>query len=183
MSARIGIRELHDALAAMIRRVRDGETLEITHEGEALAILAPVRRDPVADLLAGSDLTAPDPAYRSASALSSAGRRHRLPGDRRRPGVPIVDRRPGASRSWVWERVTERSRKPLGAGRSLVGSNPTPSAFDVEMAARGPIPIGDGECIGRWRSLSEVPQWRVSRRSAGTSRSHVDRAVAALAWR
>ena len=36
--SRIGIRELRDTLTATIRRVRSGETLEVTHDGEPVAI-------------------------------------------------------------------------------------------------------------------------------------------------
>jgi prevent-host-death family protein len=59
MRARIGIRELRDTLTATIRRVRQGETLEITHDGEPVAILAPVRRDRIERLVSGGDVTAP----------------------------------------------------------------------------------------------------------------------------
>lgn len=61
MRSRIGIRELRDTLTATIRRVRNGETLEVTHDGEPVAILAPVRRDRVQRLLAGADVSAPTP--------------------------------------------------------------------------------------------------------------------------
>lgn len=57
MRSRIGIRELRDTLTATIRRVRDGETLEITHDGEPVAVLAPVRGDRIQRLLAGPDVT------------------------------------------------------------------------------------------------------------------------------
>ncbi len=45
MSERIGIRELRDHLTAVIRRVRNGETLEVTHDGEPVALLSPVPLD------------------------------------------------------------------------------------------------------------------------------------------
>ena len=54
--ARIGIRELRDTLTATIRRVRNGETLEVTHDGVPVAVLAPVRGDRVEQLLAGGDV-------------------------------------------------------------------------------------------------------------------------------
>jgi antitoxin (DNA-binding transcriptional repressor) of toxin-antitoxin stability system len=41
---RIGIRELRDTLTATIRRVRAGETFEVTHDGVPVALLAPVPR-------------------------------------------------------------------------------------------------------------------------------------------
>lgn len=61
MRARIGIRELRDTLTATIRRVRNGETLEVTHDGVPVAVLAPVRGDRVERLIAGGDVTAPTP--------------------------------------------------------------------------------------------------------------------------
>jgi prevent-host-death family protein len=42
---RIGIRELRDHLTSTIRRVRNGETLEITHDGEPVALLSPIPHD------------------------------------------------------------------------------------------------------------------------------------------
>jgi prevent-host-death family protein len=61
MRSRIGIRELRDTLTATIRRVRNGETLEVTHDGEPVAILTPVRGDRIQRLVAGGDVTAPSP--------------------------------------------------------------------------------------------------------------------------
>ena len=61
MRSRIGIRELRDTLTATIRRVRNGETLEVTHDGVPVAVLAPVRGDWVDQLVAGGDVTAPVP--------------------------------------------------------------------------------------------------------------------------
>ncbi len=59
MRPRIGIRELRDTLAASIRRVRNGETLEVTHDGVPVAILAPVPQDRFLRLVAGGDVTPP----------------------------------------------------------------------------------------------------------------------------
>ena len=42
---RIGIRELRDNLTATIRRVRAGEAFEVTHDGEPVALLAPLPSD------------------------------------------------------------------------------------------------------------------------------------------
>lgn len=61
MRSQIGIRELRDTLTATIRRVRNGATLEVTHDGEPVAILAPVRGDRIERLIAGADVTAPTP--------------------------------------------------------------------------------------------------------------------------
>jgi prevent-host-death family protein len=40
---RMGIRELRDNLTAAVRRVRAGETIEVTHDGTPVAVLAPIR--------------------------------------------------------------------------------------------------------------------------------------------
>jgi len=51
--ASMGIRELRDNLTAAVRRVRAGETIEVTHDGEPVAVLAPVhRRSRLDDLIA-----------------------------------------------------------------------------------------------------------------------------------
>lgn len=71
MASRIGIRELRDTLTAAIRRVRAGETFEITHDGVPVAVLAPLPRDRVARLLAAGDVTAP-------AAIERPVRRHRV---------------------------------------------------------------------------------------------------------
>jgi len=57
MAAQIGIRELRDNLTATIRRVRAGETIEITHHRERVAVLAPARRDRIDRLQQASDIT------------------------------------------------------------------------------------------------------------------------------
>ena len=57
MPEQIGIRELRDRLTATIRRVRDGETIEITHHHRPVAVLAPVRADRIGRLLEASDIT------------------------------------------------------------------------------------------------------------------------------
>ena len=58
MSAQIGIRELRDNLTATIRRVRAGETIEITHHRERVAVLTPARSDRIDQLHDASDITA-----------------------------------------------------------------------------------------------------------------------------
>jgi antitoxin (DNA-binding transcriptional repressor) of toxin-antitoxin stability system len=50
MVEQIGIRQLRDHLTATIRRVRGGEILEITHDGEPVALLSPLPRDRLARL-------------------------------------------------------------------------------------------------------------------------------------
>jgi antitoxin (DNA-binding transcriptional repressor) of toxin-antitoxin stability system len=64
MAERIGIRELRDTLTASIRRVRNGETLEVTHDGEPVAILSPVPRGRLQRLLAAGGVSAPQPLDR-----------------------------------------------------------------------------------------------------------------------
>ena len=51
MATRIGIRELRDTLTTAIRRVRAGETFEVTHDGEPVALLAPIPDDRVERLI------------------------------------------------------------------------------------------------------------------------------------
>ena len=50
MAGRIGIRQLRDHLTSTIRRVRDGETFEITHDGQPVALLSPLPADRLARL-------------------------------------------------------------------------------------------------------------------------------------
>jgi antitoxin (DNA-binding transcriptional repressor) of toxin-antitoxin stability system len=59
MRTRIGIRELRDTLTATIRRVRQGETLEITHDGVPVAILSPMPADRLQRLVAAGDAIPP----------------------------------------------------------------------------------------------------------------------------
>ena len=61
MRERIGIRELRDTLTGTIRRVRNGETLEVTHDGVPVAILSPMPSDRIQRLVAGGDVTPPSP--------------------------------------------------------------------------------------------------------------------------
>ncbi len=57
MSEQIGIRELRDNLTATIRRVRAGETIEITHHRERVAVLAPAPVNRIDRLHEASDIT------------------------------------------------------------------------------------------------------------------------------
>ncbi len=54
---RIGIRELRDNLTSTIRRVRAGEAFEVTHDGEPVAILTPVKRSRLEELIAAGQVT------------------------------------------------------------------------------------------------------------------------------
>ena len=59
MTERVGIRELRDTLTSTLRRVRNGETLEVTHDGVPVALLAPIPPDPVQRLIAEGAATPP----------------------------------------------------------------------------------------------------------------------------
>ena len=59
MTNRMGIRELRDTLTATIRRVRAGETIEVTHDGEPVALLTPYPRTRVEQLIASGRATPP----------------------------------------------------------------------------------------------------------------------------
>ena len=54
--ATMGIRELRDSLTAAIRRVRMGETIEVTHRGATVALLAPVPADRIDRLVASGEV-------------------------------------------------------------------------------------------------------------------------------
>jgi antitoxin (DNA-binding transcriptional repressor) of toxin-antitoxin stability system len=64
MSQRIGIRELRDSLTATIRRVRAGESFEVTHDGTPVALLTPLPSGRLARLLARGDVAPPRPLDR-----------------------------------------------------------------------------------------------------------------------
>ena len=64
MSQRIGIRELRDSLTATIRRVRAGESFEVTHDGTPIALLIPLPSGRLARLLARGDVAPPRPLDR-----------------------------------------------------------------------------------------------------------------------
>lgn len=48
----MGIRELRDTLTHAIRRVRAGETIEVTHDGKPVAVISPFRRSRLDQLIA-----------------------------------------------------------------------------------------------------------------------------------
>lgn len=56
--ASVGIRELRQRASELIRRVEDGEHIEITDRGRAVAVLAPLPDDPIERLRATGNLTA-----------------------------------------------------------------------------------------------------------------------------
>jgi prevent-host-death family protein len=44
MAHRVGVRKLRDRLSEYLRRVRDGECLEVTDHGEPIALITPARK-------------------------------------------------------------------------------------------------------------------------------------------
>lgn len=56
---RMGIRQLRDTLTKTIREVRGGESIEITHDGEPVALLTPVVQGSVERLVASGAATWP----------------------------------------------------------------------------------------------------------------------------
>jgi prevent-host-death family protein len=61
MVTRMGIRELRDTLTQTIRRVRAGETVEVTHDGEPVAMIVPHTPERIASLVAAGLLSPADP--------------------------------------------------------------------------------------------------------------------------
>jgi prevent-host-death family protein len=53
----MGIRELRDTLTQTIRRVRNGESIEITHDGVPVARIVPHQEDRLAQLIAEGKVT------------------------------------------------------------------------------------------------------------------------------
>jgi prevent-host-death family protein len=49
---RIGIRELRDTLTQTVRRVRNGESIAVTHDGKPVAMIVPYPEDRVSQLIA-----------------------------------------------------------------------------------------------------------------------------------
>lgn len=58
--ASVGIRELRQRASELVRRVENGESIEITDRGRPVAVLAPLPEDPVERLRAAGDLQASD---------------------------------------------------------------------------------------------------------------------------
>jgi antitoxin (DNA-binding transcriptional repressor) of toxin-antitoxin stability system len=56
---RMGIRELRDTLPAAIRRVRGGETIEVTHDGVPVALITPMPESRLDRLIAAGVVTPP----------------------------------------------------------------------------------------------------------------------------
>jgi prevent-host-death family protein len=56
----VGVRELRQRASELLRRVEDGESIEITDRGRPVALLAPLPADPVERLIATGDLQPAD---------------------------------------------------------------------------------------------------------------------------
>ena len=54
----VGVRELRQRASELLRRVEDGESIEITDRGRPVAVLGPLPEDPVERLRASGDLQA-----------------------------------------------------------------------------------------------------------------------------
>jgi prevent-host-death family protein len=54
--ASVGVRELRQRASELLRRVEQGETIEITDRGRAVAMLTPLPEDPLVRLRASGDL-------------------------------------------------------------------------------------------------------------------------------
>ncbi len=70
---RMGIRELRDNLTKTIRRVRAGESIEITHDGEPVAVLSPLKRDRLEQLIASGEVTSGQAVDRPLIPLPATG--------------------------------------------------------------------------------------------------------------
>jgi prevent-host-death family protein len=56
----VGIRELRQRASELLRRVEEGESIEITDRGRPVALLTPLPEDPLARLKASGDLAEND---------------------------------------------------------------------------------------------------------------------------
>ena len=71
MGTRMGIRELRDTLTQTMRRVRAGETIEVTNDGEPVAVITPYRRSRLEQLIAEGKAT-PGRPFRAPERLHDA---------------------------------------------------------------------------------------------------------------
>lgn len=55
----MGIRELRDTLTQTIRRVRNGESVAVTHDGKPVALIVPYPEDRIAQLAAEGKVRLP----------------------------------------------------------------------------------------------------------------------------
>jgi prevent-host-death family protein len=56
MEDRVGIRELRAQLTQAIRRVREGRTITVTHDGDPVARIIPIPADPLDDMYARGEI-------------------------------------------------------------------------------------------------------------------------------
>jgi prevent-host-death family protein len=54
--ASVGVRELRQRASELLRRVEEGESIQITDRGRPVAVLAPLPEDPLERLRASGDL-------------------------------------------------------------------------------------------------------------------------------
>ena len=80
--ARVGVRELRQNLSVYLRRVKDGEVLEVTERGETVAELAPIRKRPPSIL---------DQMLADGRARAAKGSHRDLPPPPRIPGRPLSE--------------------------------------------------------------------------------------------
>jgi prevent-host-death family protein len=64
MATRMGVRQLRDTLTATIRRVQQGETIEVTHHGSPVAVLSPLPADRIERLVASGEVSRGEPLDR-----------------------------------------------------------------------------------------------------------------------
>jgi len=55
----VGVRELRQRASELLRRVEDGESVQITDRGRPVALLGPLPDDPLERLRAAGELTSP----------------------------------------------------------------------------------------------------------------------------
>jgi prevent-host-death family protein len=72
MATRMGIRELRDTLTRTLRRVQAGETIEVTNDGEPVAVIVPYRRSKLDQLIAEGKATPGRRPFRVPSRLYEA---------------------------------------------------------------------------------------------------------------
>jgi prevent-host-death family protein len=72
---RIGIRELRDTLTQTIRRVRNGESIAVTHDGKPVALIVPYPEDRISQLIAEGKVRPPlrTPTYPLPEPLEQTG--------------------------------------------------------------------------------------------------------------
>jgi len=73
MATQVGIRELRDNLTTLMRRVRDGETIEVTHHGKPVAVISPTQDDWLAHLEAIGELRPATRAWKLPDPLPVTG--------------------------------------------------------------------------------------------------------------